>query len=146
MSGESKILHRRILEVLSVEIAEGSTSDPPDKFRYEPLRLGAQKLWAVAVVLKQVADMGAVAKHNFAGVVESHAKDPSNPPKRLALVKAYEWSQQMVPPMTYTELAMLLVEQGVADEWHGEVVKLSDNIRIAVNRYRALMPLRSGSY
>lgn len=137
------ILHKRILNVLHDEIAKDA---PSENFKYQPLNLSAQKLWEIAVVLKQVADMGTIAKHNFAGVVEAHAKDPGNPPKRLALVKAFEWSQQMEPPMTYVELATLLVEHDTANQWNGEVMNLADNIKIAVNKYRTLMPLGTGRY
>lgn len=137
------ICHSRILKALGVETVDGS---PSEKFKYEPLQLGAQKLWEIAVILKQTANMGAIAKRNFSGVVESNAKESNNPPKRLALVQVYEWSQKMVPRMTYIELASLLIEHGVADECGGEVVKLADNIKVAVSKYRKLLPLGSGRY
>lgn len=139
-----KLLNRQIQKVLRGE----TTPELNEKIKYEPLKLGAPKLWELAVALKQIADMGSFAERNFSGVVRTNTKDPHNPPERLALVAAYQEAQKMIPPMGYGELAKVLIEHEVVDgKWWGDDIKdLQTNIQRAVKKYRPLMPLRAFSY
>lgn len=137
-----RTLYCRILAVLD-GVAQNYTEG--EQVKYEPLAVGAQKLWEIAVSLKRIAAMGSVAERNFAGVVRAKAKDPYNLPERLALVAIYQEAQKMVPPMGDGELAKVLIEHEVVDgKWWGDDVKeLEQNIHTALKKYRPLMPLQT---
>lgn len=115
---------------------------------YDPLDLGAEKLREVAVFMRQEAELVYSLNDGFAGVVSSYAKDPNNPPERLALVVTYQQAQQMVPPMGYGELARALIEYDQVDgKWSKEDASvLKENIQKAVKKYRSLMPIPRHTY
>lgn len=144
----TKVLWRLLNRQLQNVLTGGASQEDLEKVKYEPLELGAQKLWEVAVALAQIGDLGAVAERNFAGVVRAKAKDPYNLPERLALVEAYQEAQKLTPPMGYGELAKALIDHEVVDEkWCCDTVDdLKANIQRAVKKYRDQMPLRAFPY
>jgi hypothetical protein len=113
---------------------------------YDALAVGPKNLRQIAVILKNTAFMEVASHLNFAGVVRRYAKDPHNPPKRLTLVLAYQWAQDLRPPMGYLELAQTLIKYRVIDATPNdkdEAERVADNIKRAVAKYRDLMPIQS---
>lgn len=115
--------------------------------RYDPLTVGPEFVRAVAVALRKTSLLGSFTHHGFAGVVAEHTKDPYNPPQTLALVKAYQWAQELAPPMGYRELARVLIEHGVADPvWGGDIVDLANSIKGAVRSHKSDGEIQSQTF
>ncbi len=144
----ARVLWRDCVRRLA-DIAKGMAPDASsEQVRYEPLIAGSEPVRAVAVALRKTSLLASYTHHSFAGVVDAHASDPSNPPQRMALVKAYQWAQtEWTPPMGYRELAAVLIEHGAADSmWGGDKMALAESIKKAVKTHRSDGDIPSMTY
>lgn len=143
----AKMLWQHLKRALSASLFENRSSEDADLQKYDPLVEGPSRVRAVAVALRETSQSADVTHHNFAGVVQGHSARVGRRPERLALVVAYQWAQQLSPPMGYGELARVLFDSGVTKSlWGGDAVSLEANIKQAVRHFKDRGPIQTQNY
>ena len=142
-----KTLWQQLHRALSTILRSTDAAEDAEPMKYDPLTRGPTCVRHIAVALLQVSQMAAVTGHNFAGVVQAHSSSVGRRPERLALVVAYQWAQQMSPPMGYGELARVLFGSGVTKSlWGGDATSLEANIKQAVRHFKDRGPIQTQNY